>query len=55
LSEIGLKAERLHMVNISAAMARPLADVITDMVHTVRRLGPSPIAANAISITENFS
>ena len=55
LSEIGLEAERLLMVNISAAMARPLADIIIDMVQTVRELGPSPIAANATPITENFS
>jgi hypothetical protein len=25
-------------------MARPLAETITDMVETVRRLGPSPLA-----------
>ena len=31
------------MVNISAAMARPLADNITDMVETVRKLGPNPL------------
>jgi coenzyme F420-reducing hydrogenase delta subunit len=55
LTEIGLEAERLRMVNISAAMARPLADIITDMVQTVRKLGPSPLAANAAPITENFS
>jgi len=55
LSEIGLEAERLRMVNISAAMARPLADIITETVQTVRKLGPSPIDANAASITENFS
>ena len=42
LSEIGLEEERLRMVNISAAMARPLADIITDMVETVRELGPNP-------------
>ena len=41
LSEIGLEPERLRMVNISAAMARPLAEIITDMVETVRALGPS--------------
>ena len=55
LSEIGLEAERLRMVNISAAMARSLADVITDMVQTVRKLGPSPIAAKVAPITENLS
>jgi coenzyme F420-reducing hydrogenase delta subunit len=44
LTEIGLEKERLRMVNVSAAMARPLAETITDMVETVRKLGPSPLA-----------
>ncbi len=43
LEEIGIEKERLRMVNISAAMARPLADIITDMVETIRKLGPSPL------------
>ncbi|MBN1845789.1 MAG: hydrogenase iron-sulfur subunit [Sedimentisphaerales bacterium] len=43
LAEIGLEKERLRMVNVSAAMARPLADLIIDMVETVRRLGPNPL------------
>jgi len=55
LSEVGLEAERLRMVNVSAAEARPLAELIKDMVQTVRRLGPSPLGANATQITENLS
>jgi coenzyme F420-reducing hydrogenase delta subunit len=43
LAEIGLEKERLRMVNISAAMGRPLADIIIDMIETVRTLGPSPL------------
>ena len=35
--------------------ARPLADIIIDMVQTVRKLGPSPISANGTPITENLS
>jgi len=46
LAEVGLEKERLRMVNISAAMARPLADDIIDMVETVRKLGPSPMKSN---------
>ena len=46
LEEMGLEKERLRMVNISAAMARPLSDAITDMVETVRKLGPSPVTRN---------
>ncbi len=46
LEEMGLEKERLRMVNISAAMARPLSDAITDMVETVRKLGPNPVTRN---------
>ena len=45
LEEMGLEKERLRMVNVSASMARPLADLIIDMVETVRKLGPSPLKA----------
>lgn len=44
LVEIGLDKERLRMVNVSAAMARPLADIIVDMTETIRELGPNPLA-----------
>ncbi len=43
LSESGLEMERLRMVNIGAADARPFAEIIQDMVETVRKLGPSPL------------
>ena len=49
LCEIGLEKERLRMVNVSAAMASPLADSIIDMVETVRKLGPSPLSQNGAS------
>jgi F420-non-reducing hydrogenase iron-sulfur subunit len=55
LAEIGLEKERLRMVNISAAMARPLADDITDMVETVRKLGPSPMKFNGKLTQESRS
>ncbi len=41
LAEIGLERERLRMVNIGAADARKFADIIKDMVETVRKLGPA--------------
>ena len=47
LEETGMEKERLRMVNVSAAMARPLADHIIDMVETVRKLGPSPLRQNS--------
>ena len=47
LAEIGLEKDRLKMVNISASMARPLAEHITEMVETVRKFGPSPVDKNS--------
>jgi F420-non-reducing hydrogenase iron-sulfur subunit len=43
LAEAGIEAERLRMVNVSAAMARPLVEYIKEMVETVRKLGPVKI------------
>jgi coenzyme F420-reducing hydrogenase delta subunit len=40
LAEAGVEAERLRMVNVSAAAARPLVEYIKEMVETVRKLGP---------------
>ena len=51
--EIGIEKERLRMVNVSAAMGRPLADLIIEMVETVRKLGPSPINLNGSSKKES--
>ena len=49
LTEIGIDKERLRMVNVSAAMARPLSEVIIDMVETVRKLGPNPMKTKITS------
>ena len=43
LSETGLEEERIRMVNVSAAQARPLVDHINDMLATLNNLGPSPL------------
>jgi len=43
LSESGLEKERLRMINIGAADARPFVEKIQDMVDTVRNLGPNPL------------
>ena len=55
MAELGLEKERLRMVNISAAMGRPLADMIIDMVQTVRKLGPSPLKQNGSTKLESRS
>lgn len=55
LNEIGLEDDRLRMVNVSASMARPLADHINEMVETVRKLGPNPLSSKLESNqTENI-
>ena len=43
LAELGLEEDRLRMVNISASMGRPFTKLVTEMVETVRKLGPSPL------------
>jgi F420-non-reducing hydrogenase iron-sulfur subunit len=43
LAEAGIEAERLRMVNVSAAAARPLVEYIKEFVETVRNLGPLKI------------
>ena len=43
LSETGFEKERLRMINIGAADARPFVEKLEDMIETVRKLGPNPI------------
>ena len=41
LEEIGLEPDRIRMVNIGAADARPFAEHMRDMEETIRKLGPA--------------
>lgn len=43
LYESGIEKERIRMINISAAMARPFIDYINEMIETLKKLGPSPL------------
>jgi F420-non-reducing hydrogenase iron-sulfur subunit len=43
LAEIGVGADRLRMVNLSAAMAPTFVESVEAIVDTVRALGPSPL------------
>jgi len=43
LSEAGLEAERIRMINISAAQARPFVDYVHEMLAVLKNLGPSPL------------
>ena len=45
LAESGLEPERIRMVNISAAEARPFVNHVNDMLDTLKKLGPSPLQA----------
>lgn len=43
LAESGVEQERLRMVNVSAAGARPFVNIVQDMIETIRKLGPSRV------------
>jgi F420-non-reducing hydrogenase iron-sulfur subunit len=43
LSEAGFEMERLRMINIGAADARPFVEHIKNMIQTIRNLGPNPL------------
>jgi len=43
LDEIGVGAERLRMVNLSAAMAPTFVQRVNEIIETVRKLGPNPL------------
>ena len=51
LSESGLEEERIRMVNVSAAGARPLVDHINEMLAVLKKLGPSPL--KSITLPKN--
>jgi coenzyme F420-reducing hydrogenase delta subunit len=46
LDEIGIKPQRLKMVNLSSAMGLTFANTITEFTEQVRRMGPSPVKMN---------
>ena len=43
LDDIGLEHERARMINISSAMGVQFAQLASEHVETVRKLGPSPL------------
>lgn len=43
LEELGVGADRLKMVNLSAAMAPTFVERVQEIVETVKALGPSPL------------
>jgi F420-non-reducing hydrogenase iron-sulfur subunit len=52
LEECGIEKERLRMVNISAAMAVNLVEIIHEMVREIKQLGPNPVASKNMNLKE---
>ena len=52
LEECGIEKERLRMVNISAAMATTLVEIIHDLVKEIKQLGPSPVGKKSVKLNE---
>ncbi len=53
LAEAGLEAERIRMVNVSAAGARLLVDYVNEMLAVLKRLGPSPLKSRSTNPSKN--
>jgi len=49
LDEIGIGAERLLMVNLSAAMAPTFVESVNQIVETITALGPNPLSASDVA------
>ena len=47
LNEIGVGADRLKMVNLSAAMAPTFVESVRAILETVTKLGPTPLKVSA--------
>jgi len=47
LEEIGIEAERVQMVNMSAGMGGRFAKIATAFTEKIRELGPNPVKAGA--------
>jgi coenzyme F420-reducing hydrogenase delta subunit len=45
LEEIGIEAERVQMVNMSAGMGGRFAQITTEFTEKIRELGPNPAKA----------
>jgi len=46
LAEIGLEAERVRMINVSAGMGVQFAERAREMADAIRALGPNPLRAH---------
>jgi len=55
LAESGLEPERIRMINVSAAEARPLVDNINDLLEILKKLGPNPLRAEASALKQEIA
>lgn len=54
LEESGLEEERIRMINVSAAGARPFVDHLNDLIETVKKLGPNPLSGKVQTVKEEI-
>ncbi len=52
LAQVGLEAERLQMLNLSAAMGQRFAEAATAMHVKIVALGPSPLRRAVTEVVE---
>jgi F420-non-reducing hydrogenase iron-sulfur subunit len=50
LAELNVEADRVRMVNLGAADARPFAGAVKDMVETVKKLGPAKYKKEKVKV-----
>jgi hypothetical protein len=46
LEDIGIEGQRLHMINVSAAMAGEFTFAAAEIAAEIQRLGPNPLRSN---------
>ena len=54
LEECGIEKERLRMVNVSAAGAVNLVEIIHNLVNEIKQLGPNPIRIQSVKQNEEI-
>lgn len=54
LSESGIESERIRMINVSAAEARPFVDRLNELIETVKKLGPNPMSGRGQKMKEEI-
>jgi len=53
LEEIGMKNQRIKMINVSAAMGRKFADEALTFTKEIEQIGPSPLKNGHMSLEKS--